>query len=336
LTRSFASPSFLRYAYPFYLISIGKLAGHFPARINFNVKSANSKNCSDDEENDIGTMRDGWALGESVFVSQTEIATSLGAGYGAVLMCKRAPPSDVRPKWHWRCQKLIRFSERPITTIDKYATKEGTVVAIADLSGHIRFLSSELKLLYWVKKPKLVGCVCLRFAELPAVSVGAGPEMREATLDQPVFEAPPFVTCTSEGVVHQMINGAPTMVFEGPPKGHVRVKAHPFRDLVIISGDHELRLMSLEKSTFECLCSVKLASEKILSIEFSSAGHEVAVGISNGQSIIYDAFSLKEHTRLQASDHAVVATTFNDDGNYFAAADASHAVNLWERDDASK
>ena len=102
------------------------------------------------------------------------------------------------------------------------------------------------------------------------------------------------------------------------------------------SGDHELRLMSLEKSTFDWLCSVKLTSEKILCIEFSSAGHEVAVGISNGQSIIYDAFSLKEHTRLQGSDHAVVATTFNDDGNYFAAADASHAVNLWERDDTSK
>lgn len=228
-------------------------------------------------------MREGWALGQSVFVSNTEIATSLGAGYGAVLMCKRAPPSEARPKWHWRCQKLIRFSERPITTIDKYESKEGTVVTIADLSGHIRFLSSELKLLYWVKKPKLAGCVSLTFADLPAVTVGAGAEMREATLDQPVFEAPPFITCTSEGIVHQMVKGVPTMVFEGPPKGHVRIKAHPHRDLVIISGDHELRLMSLEDGSFKCLSKVKLTSEKIQSIEYSSNGNEVAVGSSNGQ-----------------------------------------------------
>ena len=58
--------------------------------------------------------------------------------------------------------------------------------------------------------------------------------------------------------------------------------------------------------------------------------------LNHSKAIIYDAFSLKEFTRLQGSDHAIVATTFNDDGNYFAAADASHAVNLWERDDASK
>jgi hypothetical protein len=51
---------------------------------------------------------------------------------------------------------------------------------------------------------------------------------------------------TESGCVFTINNGEPKLVLEGAPQGNLLLFAHPNRDLVVVAGTNEIRLMDIQ------------------------------------------------------------------------------------------
>ena len=67
---------------------------------------------------------------------------------------------------------------------------------IADSTGHIRFLSEELKILFWLKLSKLSPLCNVSVSACEPEDMGEEAEGEESTLDPQPFIAPSFTTST--------------------------------------------------------------------------------------------------------------------------------------------
>ena len=80
---------------------------------------------------------------------------------------------------------MIKFSERPITSLDIFHQEnKEVVIAISDSSGHIRYLSPEMKILFWLKRSKLAGLCSLAFTQHKPDILGHDAEGEESTIEQ--------------------------------------------------------------------------------------------------------------------------------------------------------
>ena len=68
---------------------------------------------------------------------------------------------------------------------------------IADSTGHIRFLSDELKILFWLKLSKLSPLCNVSVSACEPEDMGEEAEGEESTLDPQPFIAPSFTTSMS-------------------------------------------------------------------------------------------------------------------------------------------
>ena len=72
---------------------------------------------------------------------------------------------------------------------------------------------------------------------------------------------------TSSGCIYRVEKGHPELVFEGATEGDLRLIAHPTRDLIIIAGTNEIRLMNTQKRG-QFLVRTNFETEKIASLTF--------------------------------------------------------------------
>lgn len=80
---------------------------------------------------------------------------------------------------------MIKFSERPLTSLDIYHRENNEVViAVSDASGHIRFLSPDMKILFWLKRTALSGLCAISFTEHELEILGHDAEGQESTVDK--------------------------------------------------------------------------------------------------------------------------------------------------------
>jgi len=279
------------------------------------------------DEDEIGTLREGWMFGSSNFISKTKIVTHFTQGFGALLISEKVENSI-----RWRHKKMIKFCEKPLTSVDIFTGKDTfPVIAISDATGHVRFLSPELKILFWLKRPILNGLTNIKFTEKKLESLGLEAEGEESTVEKGEFVAPPFSAMTSSGCIFGVDEGRPHLVFEGAPDGDIRLIAHPTRDLIVVAGTHEIRLMSVDNRG-RCLVRTTYESEEICALTFSASGGELSIGCASGKNYQLDTLSLCELSKLKLSTHSIQDIIYSQSGLYFAAADASFAVTLWERD----
>ena len=88
----------------------------------------------------------------SQFISDAISVTYFKRGSGALLLTTR---QMIKGTLKWTNLKMVKFSERPLTTLDVYDQDKSKMIVIGDATGHIRFLTSELKLIFWLKESQL-------------------------------------------------------------------------------------------------------------------------------------------------------------------------------------
>ena len=80
---------------------------------------------------------------------------------------------------------MIKFCEKPLTSVDVFTGQSDLpVIAISDGSGHVRFLSSELKILFWLKRPNLAGLTNITFTDTKLETLGEEAEGEESTVEK--------------------------------------------------------------------------------------------------------------------------------------------------------
>ena len=103
-------------------------------------------------ESKLGQLKTGWEFGVSQFISDAISVTYFKRGSGALLLTTR---QIIKGTLKWTNLKMVKFSERPLTTLDVYDQDKSKMIVIGDATGHIRFLTSELKLIFWLKESQL-------------------------------------------------------------------------------------------------------------------------------------------------------------------------------------
>jgi len=221
-----------------------------------------------------------------------------------------------------------------VTTLDVYDQDKSKMIAIGDATGHVRFLTSELKLIFWLKEPTLSHLchLSLSACQAEALDAEAAGEESVAT-DAEQFAAPAFTALTTSGSIYRVKGqSGPRLMFEGAPEGILKVVAHPADELIIIAGNDQIRIMDTSCSgSFKV--RTKLDNETITCLSINNDGNELLVGCQSGAIYILDSFSLRVQHKLIPSDHACVEVLFSAHSNYIATGDASHAITLWERDE---
>ena len=137
---------------------------------------------------------------------------------------------------------------------------------------------------------------------------------------------------TQSGCIFAVEGGNPRLVFEGAPEGDLLIIAHPARDLIIVAGTHEIRVMSTENRG-KFLVRTSLDSEEISSLAFSSSGAELSIGCVSGATYQLDTLSLRQLSKLKPCSDRITEIIYSQSGLYLAAADSGYAVTLWERED---
>ena len=90
-----------------------------------------------------------------------------------------------KEKGSWKHVKMIKFCERPLTSMDVFRCEnKDSVIAVSDATGHIRFLSPDMKILFWLKRPILSGLSAISFTEHERESIGFDAEAEESTIDK--------------------------------------------------------------------------------------------------------------------------------------------------------
>ena len=80
---------------------------------------------------------------------------------------------------------MIKFSERPLTSLDIYRQENNDVIiAVSDATGHIRFLTPDMKILFWLKRSALAGLCAISFTEHELEILGYDAEGEESTVDK--------------------------------------------------------------------------------------------------------------------------------------------------------
>lgn len=286
------------------------------------------------DEEEIGTLREGWQFGDSIFIASDQIITYFSKGAGAILITKlQSNIESSKEKGSWKHVKMIKFCERPLTSMDVFRCEnKDSVIAVSDATGHIRFLSPDMKILFWLKRPILSGLSAISFTEHEHEVVGFDAEAEESTIDKSEFRSPSLCAVTQSGCIFAVEGGNPRLVFEGAPDGDLLIIAHPARDLIIVAGTHEIRVMSTENRG-KFLVRTSLDSEEISSLAFSSSGAELSIGCVSGATYQLDTLSLRQLSKLKPCSDRITEIIYSQSGLYLAAADAGYAVTLWERED---
>ena len=85
----------------------------------------------------------------------------------------------------WKHLKMIKFCERPLTALDIfYRENNEVVVAVSDSTGQIRFLDTNMKILFWLKRPSLAGLIDISFTEHELELLGYDAEGEQSTVDK--------------------------------------------------------------------------------------------------------------------------------------------------------
>ena len=80
---------------------------------------------------------------------------------------------------------MIKFCEKPLSSVDIFTGNDKRpVIAISDATGHVRFLSPELKILFWLKRPILNGLTNIKFTEKKLEPLGLEAEGEESTVEK--------------------------------------------------------------------------------------------------------------------------------------------------------
>lgn len=136
------------------------------------------------------------------------------------------------------------------------------------------------------------------------------------------------------GCIYAVENGQPRLVFEGAPKGDLLLIAHPTRDLIVVAGTNEIRLMDTE-GRGQFLVRTCFEGETITALSFSSTGAELSIGCQSGSTYQLDTLSLKQLSKLTPCSQSIIEVIYSQSGLYLAAADDGYAVTLWERDEVT-
>ena len=150
----------------------------------------------------------------------------------------------------WKNLKLVKFSDRPLTTLDVYDDNKSKMIVVGDSSGHIRFLTSELKLVFWLKEQALSHLCNLSFSACTPEELNHEAAGEESVATEPAqFKAPASTALTTSGSIYRLKgDSGPKLVFEGAPEGLLKVVAHPADELIIIAGNDQIRIMDTTNS----------------------------------------------------------------------------------------
>ena len=77
------------------------------------------------DEAEIGKLGSGWEFGKSHFISDTENVTYFKRGNGGLLLTTRQVIKGVEV---WKNLKLVKFSDRPLTTLEVYDDNKSKMV----------------------------------------------------------------------------------------------------------------------------------------------------------------------------------------------------------------
>jgi len=286
------------------------------------------------DEEEIGALREGWQFGASKFISATQVLTYFAKGAGAILITELQSKTDNgKESSQWKHLKMIKFCERPLTSIDIFRDEsKNIVIGVSDSTGHIRFLSPQMKILFWLKRATLAGLSAISFTEHDHELLGFDAEGQESTIDKPEFRAPSLCAVTVSGCIYAVEGGQPRLVFEGAPEGDLLLIAHPSRDLIVVAGTHEIRVMNTEKRG-RFMVRTSFESEDISALTFSSSGAELSIGCKSGATYQLDTLSLKQLSKMVPCSNEIIEIIYSQSGLYLATADAGYAVTLWERDE---
>ena len=138
---------------------------------------------------------------------------------------------------------------------------------------------------------------------------------------------------TTSGCIYRVKNGKPKLIFEGAPEGDLKVIAHPSKELIIVAGNDQVRLMDTAVNG-EFQLRTRLDGEIITCLNFNSDGAELAIGCQSGNIYQIDTLSLRNLNKLEPSEHSAIDVVYSPSGLYLATGDSSHAITMWERSDS--
>ncbi|KAK2172977.1 hypothetical protein NP493_913g01059 [Ridgeia piscesae] len=279
---------------------------------------------------------------QSIFLANCSKALTATSFGNLVVWSANKPLTKIvtdEPTPDKKALKLVKIQDRAITvltTMDHY-------LVMGDVSGQVRFMDQNLKLVNWYQDIQLGPIFAVSFTYNPHFSYNdtAGFDYpMDAMLSGRSIALRDFVVGTTTGIYAHIITAGSVMkvIHRDHDAAVHALAAHPSEPRVVV-GSYSGLLKMWDYNLKEVLVSRYF--EKGLLIRcctFDPNSFSIAVGFTNGQVRLVDAISLDDlqPKPFHFARDAITHIAFSHDCKYLATADAEFTVTVFKRIEGSE